>query len=106
MLAADGGGGGGISRSGWEKRVAREAACALVGVRASRFVGRLERGSCEVGIDSGIGSDIFRRGWGLVVVLGGRVGWWLWLLRCEMKGGEMGWLEEEEVRVDKLLRLW
>jgi hypothetical protein len=69
-----------------------------VGVRASRFVGRLERGSWEVGIDSGIGSDIFCRG-------GRRVGWWLWLLRCEMKGGEMGWLEGEEVRVDKLLRL-
>jgi hypothetical protein len=27
-------------------------------VRARFLVGRLERGSCEVGIDSGIGSDI------------------------------------------------
>lgn len=53
------GGGRVISRSGWENRDATEAACVDVGVSARRLVGRLERGSCEVGIDSGIGSDIF-----------------------------------------------
>lgn len=52
------GGGRAISRDGFENRVAREAAWAFVGVRARRLVGRLERGSWEVGIDSGIGSDI------------------------------------------------
>lgn len=44
---------------GWAKREVMEAAWALVGVRARRLVGRLERGSWDVGIDSGIGSDIF-----------------------------------------------
>ena len=35
-------------------------------MRARRFVGRLERGSEDVGIDSGIGSDILKgvlEGW-------------------------------------------
>jgi len=36
----------------------RLAAWAEVGVRARFLVGRLERGSWEVGIDSGIGSDM------------------------------------------------
>ena len=48
-----------ISRSGLAKRAVTCEACWLVGVKARRLVGRLERGSCEVGIDSGIGSDIF-----------------------------------------------
>lgn len=39
------GGGSGISRSGLAKRAERETAWAVVGVRARRFVGRLERGS-------------------------------------------------------------
>jgi hypothetical protein len=47
-----------ISWSGLEKRAVRVAAWAEVGVRARFLVGRLERGSWEVGIDSGIGSDI------------------------------------------------
>ena len=47
-----------ISRSGLAKRAEREVACWLVGVSARRLVGRLERGSAEVGIDSGMGSDI------------------------------------------------
>lgn len=34
----------------------------MTGVRARRLRGRLERGSAEVGMDSGIGSDIFRGG--------------------------------------------
>jgi len=48
-----------ISRSGLEKRAEREAACAEMGVSMARFLrGRLERGSAEVGIDSGMFSDI------------------------------------------------
>lgn len=31
----------------------------MTGVRARRLRGRLERGSAEVGMDSGMGSDIF-----------------------------------------------
>ena len=34
----------------------------MTGVRARRLKGRLERGSAEVGMDSGMGSDIFRGG--------------------------------------------
>lgn len=54
-----------ISRSGCEKRLVSVAAWRDVGVSVEgriRFVGRWERGSIEVGIDSGIGSDILR-GW-------------------------------------------
>lgn len=51
----------GISASGLEKRALREAAWAVVGVRARFLVGRCDRGSAEVGIDSGIGSDIWTR---------------------------------------------
>ena len=48
-----------ISRSGLEKSAEREAACAEMGVSMARFFrGRLERGSAEVGMDSGIFSDI------------------------------------------------
>lgn len=48
----------GISRSGFEKSAVREAAWAVVGVRARRLRGLWERGSAEVGMDSGMGSDI------------------------------------------------
>lgn len=42
-----------------ENRAEREAACAEMGVSIARFLrGRLERGSAEVGTDSGIFSDI------------------------------------------------
>ena len=56
--------GRGISRMGLAKRAESWVACWVVGVRARRFVGRLERGSWDVGIDSGMGSDILgvRRG--------------------------------------------
>ena len=48
-----------MSRSGLEKRAEREAACAEMGVSMARFLrGRLERGSAEVGTDSGMFSDI------------------------------------------------
>ena len=47
-----------ISRSGFAKRASTCEACAERGVRARFLVGRLDRGSAEVGIDSGIGSDI------------------------------------------------
>jgi hypothetical protein len=47
-----------ISWSGFANRAVRVAAWAETGVRARFLVGRLERGSWEVGIDSGIGSDI------------------------------------------------
>ena len=51
------------SLSGLAKRASSEAACWVVGVRARRLVGRFERGSWEVGIDSGIGSDIAGAGY-------------------------------------------
>lgn len=47
-----------ISRSGFAKRASTSAACTVRGVRARFLVGRLERGSAEVGIDSGMGSDM------------------------------------------------
>ena len=47
-----------MSRSGFAKRASTEEAYASRGVRARFLVGRLERGSADVGIDSGIGSDI------------------------------------------------
>ena len=52
-------GGSLISWSGFAKSASRVAACAETGVRARFLRGRLERGSADVGIDSGIGSDIF-----------------------------------------------
>ena len=48
----------GMSRSGLENKAVRWEACWLVGERARFLVGRLERGSIEVGMDSGMGSDI------------------------------------------------
>ena len=45
-------------RSGCEKSASTCALCWLTGVRARFFVARFERGSAEVGIDSGIGSDM------------------------------------------------
>jgi len=45
-------------RSGFAKRASTDEACSPRGVRARFFVGRFERGSADVGIDSGMGSDI------------------------------------------------
>jgi hypothetical protein len=45
-------------RSGFAKRASTWDAWAVRGVRARFLVGRCERGSAEVGIDSGMGSDI------------------------------------------------
>lgn len=47
-----------ISRSGFAKRASTWADCAEEGVRARFLVGRCERLSAEVGMDSGIGSDM------------------------------------------------
>jgi len=47
-----------MSRSGWAKRCSTWEACCEAGERARFFVGRLERGSAEVGMEAGIGSDI------------------------------------------------
>lgn len=47
-----------MGRSGWAKRAVTWEARAARGVRARFFVGRCERGSAEVGMDSGIGSDM------------------------------------------------
>jgi hypothetical protein len=47
-----------ISWSGLAKRASSWAAVWERGERARFLVGRLERGSAEVGIDSGMGSDI------------------------------------------------
>lgn len=64
-------GGSFISRDGSEKRVWSVAAWREVGVGVlglERLRGRWERGSIEVGMDSGIGSDILG--------VGDFVGWW------------------------------
>ena len=72
-----------MGRSGLEKRLLIWLACWDVGVRASRLVGRLERGSEEVGMDSGMGSDIGGGG-----RKGGVVGgWWVSLRGLEGGGG-------------------
>ena len=47
-----------ISRSGFAKRASTCADCWDAGVRARFLVGRCERRSADVGMDSGIGSDI------------------------------------------------
>lgn len=47
-----------ISRSGFAKSASTCADCCETGVRARFLVGRLERGSADVGIDSGMGSDM------------------------------------------------
>ena len=47
-----------MSRSGLAKSASTCEACCVTGVRARRLRGRLERGSEEVGMDSGMGSDI------------------------------------------------
>lgn len=47
-----------ISRSGFAKRASTWEACSVRGVRARFFTGRFERGSADVGIASGIGSDM------------------------------------------------
>ena len=58
--------------SGLAKRAVMFAAVAEVGERARFLRGRFERGSCEVGTASGMGSDI-------VVVVWLRE-WWWWRL--------------------------
>lgn len=63
-----------ISCSGLAKRASTEAACAETGVRARFLVGRWERGSAEVGMDSGPGADMAAGGW-IEVVLGVGGGW-------------------------------
>lgn len=47
-----------ISRSGFANRASTWEACSVRGVRARFFTGRFERGSADVGIASGMGSDI------------------------------------------------
>ncbi len=47
-----------MSWSGLAKRASTEAACDERGVVARFLVGRWERGSAEVGIESGPGADI------------------------------------------------
>lgn len=47
-----------VTASGLAKRASSWEACAEVGVRARRLSGRWERGSKDVGIDSGMGSDM------------------------------------------------
>ena len=48
------------SRSGFANKASTWLACWVTGVRARRLRGRLERGSWEVGMDSGIGSDMVK----------------------------------------------
>lgn len=48
-----------MAASGLAKRASTWEAWAETGVRARRLMGRRERGSADVGIDSGMGSDIF-----------------------------------------------
>ncbi len=54
----------GMSRSGFAKRASTWDACCVTGVSARRLRGRLERGSWDVGMDSGMGSDILKSGCG------------------------------------------
>lgn len=56
--------GKGMLISGFANSASTDAACAVVEFKARRFKGRLERGSADVGMDSGIGSDMleFRPG--------------------------------------------
>lgn len=58
--------GSGMFWSGFANNASKEAAWEETGVRARFFRGRLERGSEEVGIDSGIGSDISMFAWGFL----------------------------------------
>jgi hypothetical protein len=56
-------------RISWSGLANRASSCEAVwdlGERARFLVGRLERGSAEVGIDSGMGSDILMRLWSSV----------------------------------------
>jgi hypothetical protein len=56
-------------RISWSGLANRASSCAAVwdfGERARFLVGRLERGSAEVGIDSGMGSDILMGLWSSV----------------------------------------
>ena len=50
-----------MSRSGFANKASTWLACWVTGVRARRLRGRLERGSWEVGMDSGIGSDMVKQ---------------------------------------------
>lgn len=54
----------GMGMSGFAKRASSWVAWAEVGVRARRFKGRRERGSEDVGMDSGMGSDILEEVFG------------------------------------------
>lgn len=51
----------GMEMSGLAKRASSWVAWAEVGVRARRLRGRRERGSADVGMDSGMGSDILEK---------------------------------------------
>ena len=82
-----------MGRSGLAKRALIWDACWWVGVRARRFVGRLERGSEEVGIDSGIGSDILEER--EMVGLEGLVGLRFWYFEARVWiGRNLGWLRD------------
>ena len=52
--------GNGMLMSGFAKSASTDVAWASLGVRTRRLRGRRERGSDEVGMDSGMGSDIVR----------------------------------------------
>lgn len=54
--------GRGMSMSGFAKSASSWFAWAETGVRARRLRGRLERGSADVGTDSGMGSDMMSVG--------------------------------------------
>ena len=49
-----------MSRSGFANKASTWLACWVTGVRARRLRGRLERRSWEVGMDSGMGSDMVK----------------------------------------------
>lgn len=57
-----------ISRSGLANREVTAEAWEETGESARRFVGRFERRSWEVGMDSGIGSDMVMVRWWFVLV--------------------------------------
>lgn len=63
-----------MSWSGLAKRASTEAACAETGVRARFLVGRRERGSAEVGTESGPSADMVMLLLGVLSVPRGWIG--------------------------------
>lgn len=98
-----------ISRPGLAKRASREAAWAEVGVRLAarvRLVGRRERGSADVGIDSGMLADIVLEDCGFcdVRVVRGCAVWQVGLMGGGERVCDSGKIECEALRKSVVMR--